>query len=836
MTQTPGTRFDRYEVVDLVGAGAMGEVYRARDTRLGRNVALKVLPAHFSSDPDRLRRFDQEARSAGTLNHPNVVAIFDVGTQDDMPFVVSELLEGETLRQRLERGALPVRKAIEYGVQIARGLAAAHAQGVVHRDHKPENLFVTADGQVKILDFGLAKLVRPESGPMAGRDSLAGTMTEAGMIMGTAGYMAPEQVRGEAADQRSDLFALGCVLYEMVAGGRAFQGASPLETLYAILNADPAPLPVALKGEAPGLAAIVLRCLEKLPGERFESARDLAFALSVLPGAAREAAAPAADSAAAPPAALSVPDIRFRRLTFQRGTVLRARFTPDGYSVVYGGAWEGKPVDLFWMHIGTPEGRLLASGADIFGVGPTGEMAICLARRQRSGFVTCGTLARLPLGGGAPRQMLDDVDEAAWGPQGSQLAVVHEVEGRSTLEYPLGRVLFRTTGWLSHPRVSWDGAHVAFLHHELAGNDGGAVMVVDQKGHARTLSDGWGTIRGLAWSADGSEVWFTAHREGGGRSLYAVSLEGSQRTLVHVPGQLCIQDIARDGRALVTHSMERQAILVRVPGEAQERDLSWLDWSLLRDFTADGRLMLFVESGEGGGPSAAICVRPTDGTSAVRLGDGVAMQFSPDGKWVLARQFGESSQEGGRLMLLPTGVGTPREIPTPGLECLTAKFLPDGESLILAANESGQPTRLYHFRLATGERTPVGPEGPVSIIFEVSPDGAFVAAQFSGRPWMLYPVAGGEPRPIPALEPHDEVLPWTVDPGWLLVQAAGQMPARIHRIDLATGHREPWREVAPPDATGVYSVRGFRFARDEETCGYTYTIQLDDLYLVEGLR
>jgi hypothetical protein len=777
MTQTPGTRFDRYEVVDLVGAGAMGEVYRARDTRLGRNVALKVLPAHFSSDPDRLRRFDQEARSAGTLNHPNVVAIFDVGTQDGMPFVVSELLEGETLRQRLERGALPVRKAIEYGIQIARGLAAAHASGVVHRDLKPENLFVTKEGLVKILDFGLAKLVRPENGPMAARDSLAGTMTEAGMIMGTAGYMAPEQVRGEAADQRSDLFALGCVLYEMVAGARAFQGGSPLETLFAILNSDPAPLPVALKGEAPGLAAILLRCLEKLPGERFESARDLAFALSVLPGAAPAEAEPAADAAAAPLAALSGPEIRFRRLTFQRGTVLRARFTPDGYSVVYGGAWEGKPVDLFWMHIGTPEGRLLASGADIFGVGPTGEMAICLARRQRSGFVTCGTLARLPLGGGAPRQLLDDVDEAAWGPQGSQLAVVREVEGRSTLEYPLGRVLFRTTGWLSHPRVSWDGAHVAFLHHELAGNDGGAVMVVDQKGHVRTLSDGWGTIRGLAWSADGSEVWFTAHREGGGRSLYAVSLEGSQRTLVHVPGQLCIQDIARDGRALVTHSMERQAILVRVSGESQERDLSWLDWSLLRDFTADGR-----------------------------------------------------------LMLLPTGVGTPREIPTPGLECLTAKFLPDGESLILAANESGQATRLYHFRLATGERTPVGPEGPVSIIFEVSPDGACVAAQFSGRPWMLYPVAGGEPRPIPALEPHDEVLPWTVDPGWLLVQAAGQMPARIHRIDLATGHREPWREVAPPDATGVYSVRGFRTARAEETCGYTYTIQLDDLYLVEGLR
>jgi hypothetical protein len=832
MSVPAGTRFGRFEVLGPLGAGAMGEVYRARDESLGREVAIKVLPARFSADPERLRRFDTEARAAGTLHHPNVVTTYDLGTHDGMPYVVSELLEGETLRALLEGGKLPLRKAIDYGRQTALGLAAAHARGIVHRDLKPENLFVTLDGHVKILDFGLAKLIRPEQGDSPAGDSLAATMTQAGMIMGTAGYMAPEQVRAEAADHRSDIFSLGCVLYEMATGERAFHRDTPVETLNAILREDPAAFPADVRAAAPGLVPIVLRCLEKRPGERFESARDLAFSLAFSAWSPRDPGA----AEAPPQAAIASPELSFHRLTFQRGSILRARFTPDGHSVVYGGAWEGRPVEVFWMHIGSPEARSIgAVGSDVLAVSPGGELAVCLKRRARSGFISSGTLARMPLGGVVARPLLEAVDEADWGPDG-QIAVAREVGGMGRVEYPIGRVLFETAGWASHVRVSRDGARVAFIHHELPGNDAGSVTVVELDGRSRALSEGWGTIRGLAWSADGREVWFTAHREGAGRNLHGVSLEGTLRTLIAVPGQLCIQDVHPNGRVLLTHAMERQAIMAQAPGESSARDMSWLDWSLLRDLSADGTMMLIHESGEGGGPETAICLRPTDGSPAVRLGDGYPLQFSPDGMSVLCLQHGADPAAGRQLALLPTGVGSPSVIPTPGLTCRSAQWMPDGTSVLIAAMEPGRPLRLYRQGLDGGERVPVGPEGPLVMPFFVSPDSRWVALRTGSRPWALYPLAGGEPRAIPALEPQDEVLPWTLEAGSILVHQEARIPARIDRIDLESGARTLWREIAPPDPTGMASMRGFRFTPDGKGCGYTFTMQLDDLYLLEGLR
>ncbi len=281
VTITPGTKLGDYEVKSLLGSGGMGEVYRARDSRLGRDVAIKVLPSFLSADSDRLRRFEQEARAAAALNHPNILAVFQMGTYQGAPYLVSELLEGETLRDQLKRGRLAVRKAIDYGVQIARGLAAAHEKGIVHRDLKPENLFVTKDGRVKILDFGLAKLTQPQSGS----DDNAITLTkgtEAGMVMGTAGYMAPEQVRGQTADHRADIFAFGAILYEMLAGKRAFQKPTSAETMTAILNEDPPRFSQVTTNTPPALQRVVHRCLEKNPEQRFQSASDLAFALDAL--------------------------------------------------------------------------------------------------------------------------------------------------------------------------------------------------------------------------------------------------------------------------------------------------------------------------------------------------------------------------------------------------------------------------------------------------------------------------------------------------------------------------------------------------------------------------
>jgi Tol biopolymer transport system component len=597
------------------------------------------------------------------------------------------------------------------------------------------------------------------------------------------------------------------------------------------MNEDPAPFPEKLRADSPALVTVVLHCLEKEPGERFQSARDLAFALGVLGG---EGARSSEVRDVAATADLHDDLVSFRRLTFRRGTILRARFTPDGFAFVYGGAWEGQRVEPFWVQIGNAEGRSLGHpGTDVLAVSAAGDLALCLKRRHRTAFLTGGTLARQPMGGGAPRQLLQNVDEADWSPDGTGLAIVRDANGMSRLEFPVGSVLFETTGWVSHPRFARDGKSIAFIHHDFQNNDGGSVMLVDLEGRARVLSPDWGTIRGLAWSPDGQEVWFTAHREGAGRNLISVDLAGRERHRLQVPGQLCIQDVFPDGRVLLTHSMERQVVLVQTPGESQPRDLSWMDWTLLRDISSDGQWVLLVESGEGGGSVGAILMRPTDGSAAVNLGEGNALAFSPDVQWVVA--ITQRPGHPGELMLLPTGVGEPRRIDTRGVSVRHGQWVPDGKSLIVAGTREGDRLRLWRLPLDGGELVPVGPGEGVRLPYYISPDGRFVAAREGEKPAMIYPIDGGEPTAIPGLRPDEEIQPWTMESGALLVTVPGEMPALIHRIDLETGVRSPFREIAPPDASGVWSLRAFRFMPDGQTFGYTYSVQFDDLYLVDRI-
>src|ERR1700734_1769376 len=283
MKLTPGTKLGPYEIVAIVGAGGMGEGYRARDSRLKRDVAIKVLPQAFSLDADRLRRFEQEALATAALNHPNILAVFDIGTSEGSPYVVSELLEGETLRDRLRGGSLALRKTLDYALQVAHGLAAAHEKGIIHRDLKPDNLFVTKDGRVKILDFGLAKLTQPEPGVHTSLPTVTHG-TEAGVVMGTAGYMPPEEVRGPAGDPRSDIFSFGAILYEMLSGKRAFHRDTAADTMSAILKEDPPDLSETGRNVSPALEGIVQHCLEKNPESRFHSASDTALDLEHLSG------------------------------------------------------------------------------------------------------------------------------------------------------------------------------------------------------------------------------------------------------------------------------------------------------------------------------------------------------------------------------------------------------------------------------------------------------------------------------------------------------------------------------------------------------------------------
>jgi eukaryotic-like serine/threonine-protein kinase len=424
MSLTTGERLGPYEIYGLIGKGGMGEVYRARDTRLDRTVAIKVLPAEFSVQEERLRRFEQEAQVLGALSHPNLLAIYDVGAQDGTHFLVSELLEGESLRQRLEEGALPLRKAMELAVQIAKGLAAAHEKGIVHRDIKPDNIFLTRDGRAKILDFGLAKQSAAEgSGENA---TITAVATQPGVVLGTAGYMSPEQVRGKPADARSDIFSFGAILYEMVAGLRAFHGDSSVETMNAILKQDPP----AISGDVPpAIERVIRRCLEKSPEERFQSARDLSFALEALsaPSSSRETALasalptqekrrwPAMLLLAVAALALGAGGVfaalqlrrstapSFHQLIFGRGFIETARFTPDGQNVVYGASWNGKPFEIFTTGLDGLESRSLGlPSANILGIGANGQMAVSLGMHHTLTWMTSGTLAEVSLTGGAP--------------------------------------------------------------------------------------------------------------------------------------------------------------------------------------------------------------------------------------------------------------------------------------------------------------------------------------------------------------------------------------------------------------------------------------------------
>jgi Tol biopolymer transport system component len=874
MSLTSGTKLGPYEIQSLVGAGGMGEVYRAHDSRLDRTVAIKVLPASFSADRDRLQRFAQEARAAAALNHPNILSIFDIGEEQGAPYVVSELLEGETLRDRLRNGPLPIRKVIDYAMHVAKGLAAAHEKGIVHRDLKPENLFLTADGRVKILDFGLAKLTRPETQDRSGDAPTIQIATEAGVVMGTAGYMSPEQVRGKSADHRADIFAFGAILYEMVSGKRAFHGETAADTMSAILKEEAPELSETARNVPPGLDRIVRHCLEKNPAQRFQSAGDLAFDLEALTEisastkSGAQAAVQQADSASSrrgflTTAALialaaamlgvgwwlgrgrgATPPAEYQQVTFRPGEIGNARFTPDG-GLVYSASWDGGDRQLYLARTDDTGSRELGlKNAELLAVSKSGELAVRLNTVFASGYIRIGTLARVPLGGGTPREVLENVQDADWSADGENLAVVRFLPENSHwhLEYPIGHVLLDTVNWISGPKISPDGKWIAFGDHENpVGDDQGSIAAIDMNGHEKKLSSGWISAQGIVWSPVGDEIWFTSSAIGAAQSLRGVTLSGKLRNITNVPGGMWLQDI-RNGVPLIVVNQKRIGIRGVPPGGKlqdgklqdgkDEKELGWLGWGISGDISRDGKKVLFVEEGDGGGPNYTVFLRDTDGSPPVRISEGTGLAISPDGKWVITEPA-----KGGPLSVVPTGAGEARQLTHDNVSYVAVRYLPDGKQLLAVGIEAGHGGRDYLIDVSTGVSKPITPEGVQGAT--VSPDGRSVAVTGPDGKWGIWPLNGdsGALRPLP-LDAGYNVAGWAPDGSAIYVTGSHSRTRSTLdalRMNLATGKLEPWKTFGDTLPTGAHAFGPLPSA-DGSAYVYGYVQVLSQAYVVKGLK
>ncbi len=689
----------------------------------------------------------------------------------------------------------------------------------------------------------------------------AAPATDVGTVVGTAGYMSPEQVRGAQVDCRTDIFSFGAVLYEMLCGQRAFQRETTAETMTAILKEEPPELMESGRQIPLGLDRIVRHCLEKSPAQRFQSARDLAFdleSLSTLTGSGSASTATvkqrrhwgwAAAIAALVIAAVALgwklssvshpaSNTQFHQLTYRRGQLVgNARFTPDGKDVIYTAAWDSPEPELYTVSVDGVGGHSLGiRNARLLSISRRGELAIALSPTDIATFMSAGSLARTDAGSNAPKPEIANVVAADFTPDGSALAIVRytPADGMCQLEYPIGKVLHRAS-LIDNLRFSPDGRYLAFITHDNNSDDRGRAIVLRSSGEKVTESPLFESAQGLAWTPSGNQVWISSPLESG--AIRALDLSGKISTPLAVPGRLRMQDIAANGQMLVEQGLARRGIVVSANHGESVKDLSWLDFSYLRAISDDGKTILFEEEGSSSN-NYQVFVRDVDGSPAVALGDGYALALSRDKRWALGQKLTDPVQE---IWLLPVGPGEARRISPPNLQPLiAASFLSDGKRVIYIANEAGHPLRTWMQDLDSPTPRPVTPEGIFGWL--VSPDDKWLLtngrrrAAAAVQQAALVALTGGEVKEIPGLRPDDIILGWT-DDNQLFAGTPDRQRQAFHLIKLNpfTGTRTSFRDLYGAAISGVFPDPPI-FTPDGATYGFDYRLRLADLYVVSGIH
>jgi Tol biopolymer transport system component/tRNA A-37 threonylcarbamoyl transferase component Bud32 len=837
---------ERYRLERELGQGGMATVYLAQDLKHDRPVAIKVLRPELAAVIGA-ERFLREIKTIATLQHPHILGLIDSGEVNGTAYYVMPFVEGESLRGRLQREKqLPIADAVRLAGEVAAALDYAHRHGVIHRDIKPENILLH-DGSALVADFGIALAVSSAGG---------NRMTETGMSLGTPHYMSPEQAMGEREiTARSDVYALGCVTYEMLTGDPPFIGSTAQAIIAKVMTEKPAGIRRQRERVPEEVEDAVLTALEKLPADRFATAAEFAAALDGRGTARTVRTASAAHLrsralsrlrplplAAAALVLLTLGALAgalvagrrtlatatFLQRTFRSEAIYNARYAPGGRGIVYSAAAETFAPELFLVRPDYPEPKPLGlTDTHLLAVSSKGELAVLVRAAFLRHRLFTGTLARVPLAGGAPREVLDSVREADWSPDGSELAIIRDVNGRDRLEFPIGTVVYTGSGYLSDPRVSPDGRHLAFAEHPARWDDRGTVKIVDRAGKPVAVTPDFRALEGVAWRPRGDEVLYSAY-DSSGFLVRAIDLAGRQRIALTGAGNLTTQDISPGGQLLLTRDDAPYRLLLRGPGASRELDVSWLDASIGPRLSRDGSLLAFTNGGFDASVYYDVMLRKTAGGEVARVGEGAAEAFSPDGKWLLA--FVPATPP--RLVLYPTRAGAERAVPIDRFETIgSADWFPDGRSVLFCGNKAGEASRCYIQPLEGGQSRPITPPGTEQGF--VSPDGREVVA-FQSLAWRRYPVAGGSARVIPGLSSDDVIFRWS--PDGRAVMVGSTTSATLDRVDLATGRREPLvtlgAEPPGPLARPVF----YTMADDPRVYAYVAATYLSQIFTVDGVR